>query len=95
MLQTDALTWSGVILFGSSFVFALLTLPVEFDASRRAKNLLVTHGIIEGDSQIDGVDHVLDAAAWTYVAAAVSAIGVWLFYVFILLFRGRGSEAPR
>ena len=35
MLQTDALTWSGVILFGSSFVFALLTLPVEFDASKR------------------------------------------------------------
>ena len=95
MLQTDALTWSGVILFGSSFLFALLTLPVEFDASRRAKNLLVSHGIIEGDSQIDGVDHVLDAAAWTYVAAAVSAIGVWLFYVFVLLFRGRGSAAPR
>jgi Zn-dependent membrane protease YugP len=55
----------------------------------------VSHGIIEGDSQIDGVDHVLDAAAWTYVAAAVSAIGVWLFYVFVLLFRGRGSAAPR
>ena len=95
VLQTNALTWSGVILFGSSFVFALLTLPVEFDASRRAKALLVTHGIIEGADEINGVDHVLDAAAWTYVAAAVSAIGVWLFYVFVLLFRGRGSAAPR
>ncbi|MEM8644334.1 MAG: zinc metallopeptidase, partial [Pseudomonadota bacterium] len=71
------------------------TLPVEFDASRRAKKLLVTHDIIDGDRQIDGVDHVLDAAAWTYVAAAVSAIGVWLFYVFILLFRGKGTAAPR
>ena len=94
MLQLETLTWTGVILFGSSFFFALLTLPVEFNASARAKELLVSHNIIGGD-QIDGVDKVLDAAAWTYVAAAVSAVGVWLFYVFVLLFRGRGVEAPR
>jgi Zn-dependent membrane protease YugP len=37
---------------------------------------------------------VLNAAAWTYVAAAVSAVGVWLFYIFMLLGRGRGSRAP-
>ena len=94
MLQLETLTWTGVILFGSSFFFALLTLPVEFNASARAKELLVSHNII-GSDQIDGVDKVLDAAAWTYVAAAVSAVGVWLFYVFVLLFRGRGVEAPR
>jgi Zn-dependent membrane protease YugP len=95
MLQWDALTWTGVVLFGSSFFFALLTLPVEFNASARAKELLVSHGII-GRDQIEGVDKVLDSAAWTYVAAAVSAIGVWLFYVFMLLGRGRGaSAAPR
>ena len=95
VLQMNAITWTGVVLFGASFVFALITLPVEFDASRRAKKLLVSQGIIQGEDQIEGVDHVLDAAAWTYVAAAVSAIGVWLFYVFVLLFRGRGSAAPR
>lgn len=95
VLQMNAITWTGVLLFGASFVFALVTLPVEFDASRRAKQLLVKHGIIQGETQIDGVDHVLDAAAWTYVAAAVSAIGVWLFYVFALMFRGRGAAAPR
>jgi Zn-dependent membrane protease YugP len=95
MLQMNALTWTGVILFGSSFFFALLTLPVEFNASARAKKLLESHGIIQGRDQIDGVDKVLDAAAWTYVAAAVSAVGVWLFYVFVFLFRGRGAEAPR
>ena len=95
MLQLDALTWTGVILFGSSFFFALLTLPVEFNASARAKKLLESHGIIQGREQIDGVDKVLDAAAWTYVAAAVSAVGVWLFYVFVLMFRGRSAEAPR
>lgn len=95
VLQFNTLTWAGVILFGASFVFALLTLPVEFDASARAKRLLVDHGIIGGGDQVEGVDKVLDSAAWTYVAAAVSAIGVWLFYIFMLLFRGRSSEAPR
>jgi Zn-dependent membrane protease YugP len=41
------------------------------------------------------VEKVLGAAAWTYVAAAVSAIGVWLFYVFMLFFRGRSEAALR
>jgi uncharacterized protein len=96
MLQLETLTWIGVILFGSSFFFSLLTLPVEFNASARAKALLVSHGIIQGSDEVTGVDKVLDAAAWTYVAAAVSAIGVWLFYVFVLLFRGRSTAAaPR
>lgn len=95
MLQLDALTWIGVILFGSSFLLAFLTLPVEFNASSRAKQLLVSHGIIQGDEQVKGVEKVLGAAAWTYVAAAVSAIGVWLFYVFMLFFRGRSEAAQR
>ena len=95
VLQFETLTWAGVILFGSSFLLAFLTLPVEFNASSRAKELLVSHGIIQGDEQIAGVEKVLGAAAWTYVAAAVSAIGVWLFYVFILLFRGHSQAAHR
>jgi hypothetical protein len=77
--------WIGVILFGASSLFALITLPVEFNASARALNLLVSHRIIQGDEQITGVREVLGAAAWTYVAAAVSALGSWLFYVFVLL----------
>jgi Zn-dependent membrane protease YugP len=95
MLQLNTLTWLGVILFGSSFFFALLTLPVEFNASAKAKELLVSHGIIRGQDQITGVAKVLDAAAWTYIAAVVSAVGVWLFYIFALLFRGRAFEARR
>ena len=95
MLQLETLTWAGIILFGSSFLLAFLTLPVEFNASTRAKELLVSHGIIQGDEQIAGVEKVLGAAAWTYVAAAVSAIGVWLFYVFILFFRGRSEASQR
>jgi Zn-dependent membrane protease YugP len=94
LLQLPTLTWVGIILFGSSSLFAFLTLPVELNASSRAKDLLVSQGIIRGDEQIVGVQKVLGAAAWTYVAAAVSAIGVWLFYLFVLLFRGRSAAAP-
>jgi uncharacterized protein len=95
VLQLDPLTWAGVILFGSSFLLAFLTLPVEFNASARAKALLVGHGIIRGDEQIAGVEKVLGVAAWTYVAAAVSAIGVWLFYVFVLIFRRHADAGNR
>ena len=89
MLQLQTLAWVGVILFGASSVFALITLPVEFNASARAQELLMSQGIIRGDEQIAGVQKVLGAAAWTYVAAAVSAIGSWLFYVFVLLSQAR------
>jgi Zn-dependent membrane protease YugP len=95
MLHLETLTWIGVILFGSSFFFALLTLPVELNASARAKELLVSHGIIQGKEQLAGIEKVLGAAAWTYVAAAVSAIGVWLYYVFALFFRRRTAAVHR
>ena len=85
LLQLPTLAWIGIILFGSSTLFALITLPVEFDASARAKRLLIDQQIIQGDEQKAGVEKVLGAAAWTYVAAAVSAIGSWLFYIFVLL----------
>ncbi len=75
--------WAGVALFAVAVVFTLVTLPVEFNASNRAKKLLASSGILFGD-EIEGVDKVLDAAAWTYVAAAVSAIGQLLYYIMIL-----------
>jgi uncharacterized protein len=93
MLQLSTLTWTGVILFGASFLFALLTLPVEFNASSRALQLLVSQGIIRGEEQVSGVQEVLGAAAWTYVAAAVSALGSWLFYVILLLSQTRSASA--
>ena len=89
ILQLTSLIWAGVVLFGASSLFALLTLPVEFNASARARDLLVRHGIIRGDEQVEGVQKVLGAAAWTYVAAAVSAIGAWLFYAFVILSQTR------
>ena len=60
-------------------VFQLVTLPVEFDASNRAKAQLVGLGIVAED-ELKGVNKTLDAAAYTYVAAFVSSLG-WLLYL--------------
>jgi Zn-dependent membrane protease YugP len=91
MLNSPNLTWIGVILFGTSTLFALITLPVEFNASTRARQHLIDHGIVTDEEEVEGVRSVLSAAAWTYVAGAVSALGSWLFY-FILLLGARGRR---
>ncbi|MBE2199588.1 MAG: zinc metallopeptidase [Anaerolinea sp.] len=88
LLNFTELAWVGVIMFAASTVFALVTLPVELDASRRAKQLLVSSGLVIGD-EIKGINKVLDAAAWTYVAAAVTSIGTLLYYVLLLTGFGR------
>lgn len=71
-------------------VFQLITLPVEFDASRRAKIILGEMGIIEQGEEARGVSKVLDAAALTYVAAFVAALGN-LLHLWLLL-QGRGRD---
>jgi hypothetical protein len=88
LLNLTTLAWVGLILFGAAVVFTLITLPVEFDASRRAKKLLTSNGVIIGN-EVQGVNKVLDAAALTYVAAAVSAIGTFLYYLLLLTGGGR------
>jgi len=80
------LAWLGIILFGATAVFALVTLPVEFDASNRAKQLLVSENLVY-PTEMEGVNRVLDAAAMTYVAAAVQALSTVLYYALILLGR--------
>lgn len=87
-LNTTTLAWAGLILFGLTALFAVVTLPVEFDASRRAKQLLVSQGIL-APQELQGVNRVLDAAALTYVAAAIQAIMTLAYYAFILLGRRR------
>lgn len=67
------LTTLGILLFAASTVFALVTLPVEFNASRRAVDMLTTGGYITHDEE-QGVRSVLNAAALTYVAAAVTSL---------------------
>ncbi len=83
LLNFTALAQIGVILFAAVAVFAIVTLPVEFNASRRAKAWLADSGIIY-QNEMHGVNSVLDAAALTYVAAAVQAISTLLYYVFLL-----------
>jgi Zn-dependent membrane protease YugP len=87
LIGNSVMMWVGALLFGLSTLFSLITLPVEFDASRRALKLLREKGIIRDPDKMQGAEKVLDAAAWTYVAAAVSAVGTLAFY--LILSRGR------
>jgi Zn-dependent membrane protease YugP len=77
------LAWLGVLFFSAALVFAFATLPVEFNASARARAMLTNAGLIYED-EMNGVRSVLDAAALTYVAAAAQALSTLLYYVFLL-----------
>ncbi len=74
------LIWLGIAGFGCVAAFQLINLPVEFDASNRAKQLLVSHGIV-GNQEMVYVNNVLNAAAWTYVAATLQSVLTVLYYV--------------
>jgi Zn-dependent membrane protease YugP len=65
----------GILCYAVLMVFQLITLPVEFDASNRAKAILQRMGIVRAGEEAAGVDAVLNAAALTYVAAFVAALG--------------------
>lgn len=82
------LAWLGVIVFSGGVLFALATLPVEFNASARAKQLLSDTGIIMSEEEMRGVNKVLNAAALTYVAALVTAVMQLLYWVTIVLGMG-------
>src|ERR1700736_6777364 len=70
----------GIYCYAVLLVFQLITLPVEFDASRRAKIILQQMGIVQPGQEMAGVNKVLNAAALTYVAAFIAALGnlLWL-----------------
>jgi hypothetical protein len=86
------LAWVGVFFFAGGAIFALATLPVEFNASARAKQLLAQTGVIQTDEEMRGVNAVLNAAALTYVAALVTAILQLLYYVFLVGGLGRRRD---
>lgn len=75
--------------WGAIMLFNLVTLPVEFDASRRAKLVLGDLGLIRTPEEAHGVNKVLGAAAWTYVAAFLTSLAYFLFYLLPLLTGGR------
>jgi Zn-dependent membrane protease YugP len=75
MFQITGLITLGVICYGVLALFQLITLPVEFDASKRAKVILQQMGMVQPGGEAAGVNTVLNAAALTYVAAFVAALG--------------------
>lgn len=77
----------GLLLFVGAVFFTLATLPVELNASKRAREMLMRNGLVSQE-EMAGVSQMLNAAALTYVAGAASAIATMLYYVFIL-FGGR------
>jgi Predicted Zn-dependent protease len=82
----------GVVLFGVTLLFQLVTLPVEINASSRSKHALISHGIVNGE-EARGVSAVLNAAAFTYVAAAVSSLMFLLYWAIRLgLLGGRSRD---
>jgi Zn-dependent membrane protease YugP len=78
MLQMTQLYWAGIILFATVALFQLVTLPVEFNASRRAIAILESNGTLTYD-ELKGAPAVLSAAALTYVAALLTSL-LQLFY---------------
>ena len=74
----------GVVLYGGSLVFALVTLPVELDASRRAKQMLLRDGILY-EEELPGASKVLSAAAMTYLASLVTSLVYFLRFLFYVL----------
>lgn len=79
-MQWTGLAWLGVIVFSAGALFSLATLPVELNASARAKKLLVQSGIIVGQDEQQGVNKVLNAAAFTYVAALLTSVLQLLYF---------------
>jgi Zn-dependent membrane protease YugP len=80
MLGATNMVLVGAVLFSMVLLFQVVTLPVEFDASNRAKALVVQHGIVTSYER-EGMDKVLNAAALTYVAAAVSTLLTLLYFL--------------
>lgn len=90
VMSMKPLLWFGIILFSAVVFFQLVNLPVEFDASARAKRQLVALGMIS-DNDSYYVSKVLNAAALTYVAATLQSVMTLLYYILHAL-SGRNSE---
>ena len=81
IFSNPALIYIGIACFGAVAVFQIINLPVEFDASNRAKRILTEYGIVDGEGGL-AVKRVLNAAGWTYVAATLQTVLTLLYYIF-------------
>ncbi|MCI0462921.1 MAG: zinc metallopeptidase [Gemmataceae bacterium] len=87
-LHSPGLVWAGMALFACCLLFPIVTLPVEFDASARARELAVEAGIIE-PTERHGMDQVLRAAALTYVAKTLK---IWFIFGVLIVYLALGWE---
>ena len=92
ILSLKPLAWLGIALFAATVFFQLVNLPVELDASNRAKAQLVELGVVP-QTEMPHVNRVLNAAAWTYVAATLQSILALLYYASYLT--GGNSDSDR
>jgi Zn-dependent membrane protease YugP len=83
ILGTLGLVYVGIALYSVAVLFQLVTLPVEFDASSRAKRQLTELGLV-ASNEAAGVKSTLTAAAWTYVAGALASVAILLYYLSML-----------
>ncbi len=83
------LAWLGVAVFAVGFVFALATVPVEMNASARARKMLSEAGIVRTAEETRGVNSVLNAAALTYIGALTTAVMQLLYFISMVLGMGR------
>lgn len=81
VMNMTGLMWVGIALFSGVVLFQLVTLPTEFDASKRARAVLVSTGIVSSFEEEEGVGRVLNAAAMTYVAALVASMMQLLYMI--------------
>ncbi len=88
LLKATGLAWLGVIVFSGGALFALATLPVELNASARARQLLLASGLVVSQDEMRGVSNVLNAAAMTYVAALITAVLQLLYWFSVVLGMG-------
>lgn len=88
VIRWTDLAWLGVLVFSGGALFALATLPVELNASARARELLANSGLISGEEERRGVSQVLNAAAFTYVAGLVTAVLQLLYFASLVMGMG-------
>lgn len=92
LMGSPSLAWAGLLFFSAAAVFALVTLPVELNASRRALALLEGSGLLLTPEERAGAREVLQAAALTYVAALAQALSTLAYYAFLAMGMRRSND---
>lgn len=85
ILQFTAIAWLGILFFAAGTLFALITLPVEFNASSRAMAMLTTNGMVVNQEEQNQNQEVLNAAALTYIAGFLAALMQLLYWIMLVM----------